>query len=436
MSFSIAIIGSGPSGFYLAELLNRKLPEPSIDIIERLPTPFGLVRAGVAPDHMGTKNTSRQFEKTLANENIRFQGNLEVGKDIQYEELKAIYDLVIIATGAYQDKTLGLKGDHCDGIYGSAQFTGWYNGHPDHADLSPAIGSSVAIIGNGNVALDIARMLAKSPDELAEADIPVPVREKLRQSHNQLKEIWIIGRRGPAEASFTPYELEELGQLNHATPIVQDQIPEHPDQSIDPREARSKQKNLEILQSFADNVSDKKAVRLNFLFNYSPLQLFSEDGQLQSMELSPGGPATDEQTTRTLPVQTIITAIGYESQAIKGVPFDPDKKIILNSDGKVEQGVYTSGWCKRGPNGVIPANKADAMAVVKQILQDIGDQPKGCGTGPAGLDELIQNRNLRVVRKSDWDRLNRAETERAGAGQSREKFTSVDEMLTYLDSTG
>ncbi|MBB1485975.1 FAD-dependent oxidoreductase [Oceanospirillum sediminis] len=432
MSLTIAIIGSGPSGFYLAEILSRKLPESWIDIIERLPVPYGLVRAGVAPDHIGTKNTIRQFERTLNNERIRFIGNLELGKDLSYEELKSNYDRVILATGAYKDRKLNIPGTDCEGIFGSAQFTGWYNGHPDHAGLSPELsGRTAVIIGNGNVALDIARILAKTEQELIEADIPAHARNTL--THTHFSDIWIVGRRGPAEASFTPYELEELGQLHQCTPLTNDDIPDTPSENTDPREARSKQKNLEVLQSFATNKADKP-VRLHFLFNHTPVRVISAQGRINELEFQSTDQSEDGENLR-LPTDILITAIGYHSEMIPGIPWDTEKNTIKNQDGYVEPGVYTSGWCKRGPNGVIPANKADALSVAKRLLADLEEQAvTDSRPGPEALDKLIKERGIPIISKADWFRIDQEEIARADSTRPREKFISLDEIHSFLQS--
>lgn len=451
MSHSIAVVGTGPAGFYLADLLTKKLDHCQLDLIDRLPSPFGLVRAAVAPDHIPTKNITRQFERVLQRDNVRFLGNIEVGQDISYEELKACYDTVIIATGAIEDRQLSLEGADSEGVYGSGRFVTWYNAHPDRHHFNPKLdGKHIAIIGNGNVALDIARILSKTPEEMTDSDINPQAQQLIKDS--PVEDIYIIGRRGPEEASFTPFELEELSQLNQAVPLIYSpngeslSIPQQIGEGYDSRESKIRQKNLEVLQSYSKNQAGNKAIRLHFVFWHSPGKINTESGRISSLSLNKtqleDNRLVETGETLTLPVDTLISAIGYRSTPIPGIPFDQQAGIVRNEQGRVEAGVYCVGWCKRGPQGVIPSNRADAIEMAKTIIADLEAQPSdhsnsqsGVQTkpGPDAIDELLSARKIQAVSTDDWRKINQAEINRAPEGKVREKFTTVEQMLAVLD---
>lgn len=423
----IAIVGSGPSGCYLADVLAKKVKDVQVDIYERLPTPFGLVRAGVAPDHQHTKNITKQLERTLSHENVRFIGNVHIGQDIQYSELKQHYHIVAIAIGASVDRSLNLD-NAGQGVYGSAAFVGWYNGHPDHSDLNPSFGNdSIAIIGNGNVALDIGRVLAKTREELAQSDISSAAQKHIQQA--SLRNIYIIGRRGPLDASFTPMELAELGQLEHAVTLTDsNSIPEILPENTDPKLARTLEKNLKCLHQYANNNANSKAVNIHFLFSASPTDIQYQHGNVCALTLHNN--LADTPAT-TLDVGAIITAIGYNTAPFQGLPFDETQGVIKHKDGLVENDVYCAGWCKRGPQGVIPANRADATAVAKQIIQALELQPPTIDKpGFAAFSEQLAA--LPWVSFSGWQRINEAEISQAQTPKPREKFTHISDMLTLI----
>jgi len=435
---NIAIIGSGPSGCYIADMLAKKLKDAQVDVFDRLPTPFGLVRAGVAPDHQGTKNIVRQLERTFARENVRFVGNVHIGTDITYQELKDNYDVVAVTIGAVQDRALGIPGDQLEGVYGSGEFVAWYNGHPDKTDLEPKLdGAGIAIIGNGNVALDIARVIAKTPSELSSSDIAADAAAAI--SDAPVQDIYLIGRRGPLEASFTNMELCEFGDLERCITLVDpDQIPAAVPDDFDPRSANTVNQNLETLRTYAANNADSKPIRLHIMFCASPVEVTGDNGHVTGLKLEKNrlveGRAESTGEHFELDVKTIISAIGYQSEAIEGMPFDDKRGIIRNENGRVEQNVYTSGWCKRGPQGVIPANRAEAMAVAKQIISDLEENSQSSDkTGFDHIAALLDQRHVRSVSYTDWQIINAAEIERAEGGKPREKFTRVDEMLDLLD---
>lgn len=440
---AVAIVGSGPSGLYAADAILRKRPDARIDIIDRLPTPFGLVRAGVAPDHQGTKNIVRQFERTFGKDGIRFVGNVTVGRDVALSDLRAAYDAVLLAVGAPVDRRLGLEGEDLEGVYGSAAFVGWYNGHPDVAALSPRLPDgdgpgAVAVVGNGNVALDIARILAKSEGELGTSDLCRHAQDAIARA--PIRDIYLIGRRGPVEASFTSAELGELGHLERARPVVDPKALDGADASTvaDPKARKVKEKNLEILRAFATGDDrDDDALRIHLLFNTAPKAITGRDGRVTALTVErtevTDGRAVGTGETRDLPVSTVLTAIGYRCAQIAGAPVDARTGIVTNTDGVVEDGLYVVGWAKRGPSGVIPTNRADSMEVAKHVLAQLEGIAEGTGKpGPAVLDAKLAEAGIRATCFDDWRQIDAAETARATDGRPREKFTSIEAMLAAL----
>ncbi|WP_409522532.1 FAD-dependent oxidoreductase [Nitrincola sp. MINF-07-Sa-05] len=432
----IAVIGSGPSGCFIADILAKKLPSVQIDMFERLPTPFGLVRAGVAPDHQVTKQIVRQLDRTLQLPNVRFIGHVQIGQDLSYEELKQHYHLVIVATGALRDRKLDIPGDSlASGIYGSGAFACWYNAHPDQEQLKPRLGRRVAIIGNGNVALDIARVLAKSPAEMASSDIDPVAEQTIREAG--IEEIYLIGRRGPLQASFTPMELKELGELEECAVVVDKaQLPAEVPEETDPKDKIRLQKNLDLLHEFASREVSDKPINLHLLFHHTPIRLSAVQGQLAAVELQSTLQTSCDQSGKTvsdstlLEIDTLITAIGYRSVTIQDMPFDEKRGIISNLDGRVEAGVYTLGWSKHGPQGVIPSNRVDAMTVAKTIMSDLQHHPV---TAPAegfnAVSALLQQRGIRSLSYADWQKIDAAEIARATAGKPRVKFRRLDQLI-------
>lgn len=428
----IGIIGAGPAGCYVADALGRKLGGARIDIFDRLPTPFGLVRGGVAPDHQGTKNIARQFERTLGREGVRFLGNIAIGRDISYEELKAAYDVLVITIGALQDRRLGIAGEELDAVYGSGQFVAWYNGIPDGRDLDPKLdGKSVAIIGNGNVALDIARLLGKTADELAASDLCAHARCAFAAA--RIEDIWLIGRRGPVEASFTTAELAEFGELSRVeTRIDPAQIPSALPAELGDEQKKLAGKNLEVLRSYAARSEhNQRPLRIHFLFNARPLAI-QGDGRARTLVLETTrvehGRAVPGGESFAIPADTVISAVGYRSTPFPGLPFDTVRGVVANDQGRVEPGVYTSGWCKRGPQGVVPANRADALAVAELIMADLAAGETGGKQGGVQIDALLAERGAQPVDFAGWQKINAAEVA-AGQGRPREKLVRMADLL-------
>lgn len=436
-SLHIGVVGAGPSGCYVADALGRKLPGARIDMFDRLPTPFGLVRGGVAPDHQGTKNIARQFERTLGKEGVRFLGNIAVGRDISYGELKSAYDVLVVTIGAMEDRRLGIPGEALDAVYGSGQFVAWYNGIPDSRELAPRLdGKSVAIIGNGNVALDIARLLGKTPDELASSDLCAHARAAFAAAH--IEDIWLIGRRGPLEASFTTAELAEFGELSRAAVWVDPaQLPHALPEGIGEEQRKLAEKNLDVLRSYATRgEQSERPLRIHFLFNAAPIEIRGEHRArelvLEKTRIENGRAISDGKTF-TLAADTIISAIGYRGTPFPDLPFDQARGTVVHDQGRVEPGVYTAGWCKRGPQGVVPANRVDSLAVAELILADLAARPPSGKPGGPLIDSLLAGRGARPVDFAGWQKINAAEVA-AGQGHPREKLTRIEELLAAAQS--
>ncbi|WP_372739572.1 FAD-dependent oxidoreductase [Neptunomonas sp.] len=445
----IAIIGSGPSGCYVADILAKKIPESQIDLFDRLPTPFGLVRAGVAPDHLHTKNITRQFERILSRENIRFIGNINLGTDLSYTELKQHYHIIVIASGAPLDNKLNIKGENLNGVYGAGEISRWYNGHPDSAQLNPHFSNAVAIIGNGNVALDIARILSKQHQQLINSDMPQRVLAHLDSAC--INDIYLIGRRSAADASFTPAELQELLSLpNIAAVIDSEQIPEQLPVHIEEGQRRNAEKNLSLLRALHTSTKpvtkasipawvDGKT-RLHFINCASAVSINGRNNQVTTLHLVKnqldGASATPTDEYICVNVDTVISAIGFQSLSIPDIPFDSAKGIFLHQQGKIESGVYATGWCKRGSHGVIPANRVDAVNLAKTIIADwehtVLPPHK---TGFSGISTLLENKNIKPVSYKDWLVIDQAEIKRATQSKPREKFTSITQMLTLVNKS-
>jgi len=428
----IGIVGAGPSGCYVADALGRKLPGARIDIFDRLPTPFGLVRGGVAPDHQGTKNIARQFERTLGKDGVRFLGNIAIGRDISYVELKAAYDVLVIAIGALADRRLGIPGETLAAVYGSGQFVAWYNGIPDGRDLDPRLdGKSVAIIGNGNVALDIARLLGKTPGELATSDLCAHARAAFETAG--IEDIWLIGRRGPLEASFTTAELAEFGELSRVATLVDAaQLPHAVPEELGDDQRKLAEKNLDVLRAYAARGEQNgRPLRIHFLFHAAPVAIRGE-GRACELVLartrSEHGMAIPGSETFTIPADTVISAIGYRSTPFPGLPFDTARGTVAHAGGRVEPGVYTAGWCKRGPQGVVPANRADSLAVADLILADLAAGEASGKPGGALIDSLLAGRGAHPVDFAGWQKINAVEVA-AGQGRPREKLTRIEDLL-------
>ena len=426
----VAIIGSGPSGYYTAEALVKALGAAvQVDIVDRLPTPFGLIRAGVAPDHQSIKAVTRRYDATATGGGVAFVGNVEVGRDVSMVELGALYDAVVLATGAPADRPLGVPGEELPGVIGSAAFVGWYNGHPDFADLDvPLGGARAAVIGNGNVAIDVARILAKTPDELAESDIAGHAAAALERS--MVTDIHIIGRRGPHQASFTPKEMGELGHLQRAQPKVAHEHLPHVDHDapLDP----GLRKTVGHLRSFAAAAHAGKAHHIHFEFFNRPVSIAAVAGGLRlTLERTrlEGDAAVGTGVTWALDCGLIVPCIGYRTLALGDVPYDTRAGRFVNDAGYIASGLYAAGWARRGPIGTIGTNRADGIEVATRIVAEVTGSGK---PGRPGLAELLQQRGVRVVDYAGWQAIDAAEIGRARPGAPREKLVRVTDMLALL----
>lgn len=423
MLHHIAIIGSGPSGLFCADALLKQRPDLKIDVFDRLPTPYGLVRFGVAPDHQGTKAVTRQFDRLFGGGNLRFVGNIAVGRDLPLGRLAEHYDAIVLALGAHTDRPLGIPGEALPGRYGSMAFVGWYNGHPDFRSLDPLLDrSGVAVIGVGNVAVDIVRVLGKTPAEMAASDICTHAAQAIAAA--PLTDLYLIGRRGPVEATFTSAELGELGRLERVRPVVNKaDLPEVLPAGIDPSEAKVKEKNLQLLHEFAARTDDKP-IKLHFLFHSAPEAVLGES-RVEGVKLK----------NRVLDVGTVISAIGYRTSTEGDLPQPDERGIIPNQDGKVSDGLYVVGWAKRGPSGTIPTNRAEAKAVADRILADFADDAAPAKSGSAALDAWLAQQNLTPVDWPGWKRIEAMEVAAARQGSPREKLVDWAALRQAARST-
>lgn len=433
MTIKVAVIGSGPSGFYTVDALLKGEKDVQIDIIDRLPTPFGLIRGGVAPDHQTTKKVARVYEKSALADGIAYYGNVEVGQDVSIEELKDMYDAIVLAVGAPRDRKLGIPGEDKIGVYGSADFVGWYNGHPDFTDLAPDLNTpTVVVIGNGNVAVDAARVLVKTEEEMTATDLADHAADAIQAS--PITDVYMVGRRGPIEAKFTNVELREMGKLDNCVPVIDvDQLPETVEGDWSDRDLRLKERNLATMKEFPDVDPTGKAKRVHFTFYAKPVEILGGD-KVEGIRME----ATKVENGRSvgtgeffnIACGLVIPAIGYFSDPFPGVPFDADNGIVVHDEGRVGDNIYAVGWIKRGPTGVIGSNKPDGDIAATQIFEDIAE---GAKPGRDALDPLLRERDVRVVSYQDWQTIDAAEVSGAKPGAPRRKFVTIEAMVTALD---
>ena len=429
----VAIVGSGPAGFYTAEALTRAYGEGvGIDLLDRLPVPYGLIRFGVAPDHQSIKAVARRYEKVALTPGVRFLGNVHLGADVSIEELLHYYDAVVLATGAPLDRRLGLPGDDLPGVIGSAAFVGWYNGHPDFADLAPPLDvEHAAIIGNGNVALDVARILSKTPAEFVGSDIVAHAFEALARS--RIRHITILGRRGPHQIAMTPKELGELGQLEAATPLVDpaDFPPQGTDAMLDP----GQRKSVEHLRAFVAALPDgSKPKTIAFDFFARPVAI-EGDGKAERLviertALDDKGQARGTGATYAIPAGLIVSCIGYATPPIPGLPYDERLGRFPNESGRIDERLYAVGWARRGPTGTIGTNRPDGYEVAEAIVAAFPPSAPASGRGgSAGLDRLLASRGCDPIPFADWQKIEAAEVAAARTGFAREKLVRVPDLL-------
>lgn len=430
----IAIIGSGPAGYYTAEAAQKLFGDRvRVDVFDALPVPFGLIRTGVAPDHQSIKAVSGRYEKVALSENVRFVGNVMIGRDVSVPELRELYDAVVLATGAPKDRQLGIPGEHLGNVFGSAAFVGWYNGHPEFARLAPDLsGKTAIVIGMGNVALDVARILAKTRSEFVGSDIVAHALDALQAS--RLERIVILGRRGPHQIMMTPKELGELGSLERAAPHVSaaDLPPAEEDALLEPG-LRKSVAHLRTFAAAAEN-TPAKSVSIDFVFLSSPKSLIGQD-KVEAIEVERtrlvDGRAEGTGEIETLPADLVVSCIGYRTSPIPDVPFDERAGRFANEEGRILPGLYCVGWARRGPSGTIGTNRPDGYGIIEKIGEDIenGALLVSGKAGRAGFDALAAERNLDVVTFRDWKKIEEAEERAAREGAPREKFVDIEAMI-------
>jgi ferredoxin--NADP+ reductase len=451
----VAVIGSGPSGFYAAEHLQEQEDlAVQVDMYDRLPTPFGLVRGGVAPDHQKIKSVTRVYDKIAGHPEFRFYGNVEMGRALTHEDLSAYYHAIIYAVGARTDRRMGVPREHLPGSHSATEFVGWYNAHPDFRHLGFDLSvDSAAVVGNGNVAMDLARILASPPELLAATDIAEHALEALAQ--RRIRDIHVLGRRGPAQAAFTNKELKELGELPDVDVIVDPTALDFdPDQRarLEAAPDRTRDRNLEILREYAGRAPAGASIRIHLHFLVSPVEILGRD-RVEGLTVvhnelyeSEDGSLRPQPTDRrsTLAVGLVFRAIGYQGVPLPGIPFDAMAGVIPNEAGRIidprrgepVQGEYVVGWIKRGPRGIIGTNKPDSQETVRMLLADLaaGRLDKEEVPSRAVLERLLAERRHDFVSYDDWQLIDLLEQERGAAsgGRPRVKFSRVEEMLHAL----
>jgi len=454
----VAIVGSGPSGFYAAEHLQKQASlVVEIDMFDRLPTPYGLVRGGVAPDHQKIKSVTKVYDKIASNPNFRFYGNVEFGKDVTLDDFQNHYHAIIFAVGAQTDKELGIPGEELAGSHPATEFVAWYNAHPDHRDEKFDLSQeNVAVIGVGNVAMDVVRILASTYDELYQTDIADYALEALYDSN--VKNIYIFGRRGPAQSAFTNPEIKELGELADAEVIVAPEevaLDSYSQAYLDSGQDKVAAKNVEILRGYSEQAPEGKSRKIIMRFLTSPVELIgtnrveaikivkNELYQTDKGELRPR--ETDQ--TEVIPVGLVFRSVGYRGVALPGVPFYDKWGTIPNDKGRVTTdikdgqqviGNYVVGWIKRGPSGVIGTNKPDSVETVNMLLEDLTNGNLLNPTTPRreAFETLLRKRQPDIVTFDDWLELDKLEQARGQAvNRPRVKFSRVDEMLAALEKS-
>jgi ferredoxin--NADP+ reductase len=439
----IAIIGSGPAGSYAAgHLLRHSDPDLHVDLFERLPTPWGLVRAGVAPDHPKIKSVTRLYERTAEHPRLRLFANVEFGRHLTIEDLRSHYHAIIYAVGTPTDRPLGIPGEELAGSYAATDFVGWYNGHPDFCDHDFDLsGERVIVIGAGNVALDVARMLVLTADELVVTDIADHALDVI--AYSGVREVLVVARRGPAQAAFTNPELLELGELRDADVLVDAAELAVAEDVPDSRASTTARRNVEILRDYASRPPAGRLRRVGLRFLLSPVEIRG-DGRVQSvvfarntLETGADGTlrarATDERIE--IGAGAVFRAIGYRGTPLADVPFDERRGVIANEGGRVRRGEYVVGWAKRGPSGVIGTNKKDAGDTVEHLLADLaaGRLLEPAPIGDDALEAFIRERQPELVDYEGWVRLDRHEQALGEpAGRPRVKLARLEELLAAV----
>ena len=438
MTLRVAIVGGGPAGIYAADLLTKADQPVSVDILERLPAPFGLVRYGVAPDHPRIKEIVKALQRVLAKPEVRFLGNVEFGVDVKLEDLREFYDAVVVATGAMADRSLGIPGEDLPGSFGAADFVSWYDAHPDVPRTWPLGARHVAVLGAGNVALDVARVLAKTAEEMLSTDIPAHVYEGLRGK--QATDVHVFARRGPAYVKFSPLELRELAHSPNVDVVVHPEGFEVDDASME-RIASNKQAKmvLDTLANWVGREPTGKPHRIHLHFLEQPVEIVGADGvtglRTERTRLVGDGSVAGTGEVTHWDVQAVYRAVGYRSTALPGLPFDDRAAVVPNDGGRVLDlagnripGTYVTGWIKRGPVGLIGHTKSDAAETVGHLLAET--VPTATARDPEAVDRYLAERRVEVATFERWERLDRHEIALGEAeGRVRVKVADREEML-------
>lgn len=441
---TVAVVGAGPAGIYAADTLVKSGVPVAVDIFEKLPAPYGLVRYGVAPDHPRIKQIMEALFRILQGGSVRLLGNVEVGKDIELAELQDHYDAVIIATGSDSDAPLGIPGVELEGVYGASKFVYWYDGHPDYPRTWPLEASKVAVIGVGNVALDVARMLTKHVPDLMGTEIPENVQRGLEA--NQVTDVFVFGRRGPAQCKFTPMELRELGEVPDVDVLVDVEHFEFDDAA---HEAMANSKmTRQVVNTMVDWIMEgnvgEASRRIHLKFYNRPVEILGEGGRVVALRTERTEATGDGQVRGTgefidTPVDAVYLAVGYAGTSVPGAPFDHDRGVIPNEEGRVHDdgvpvtGLYTTGWVKRGPVGLIGSTKSDALQTITHLVADWqAGKLGGSHDGRAGIVQLLESRGVRYTTERGWAMLDSHER-RIGEAAGRERIKIVDrEIMTAV----
>ena len=445
----VAVIGSGPAGIYASDLLMKSDRDVRVDLFERMPAPFGLIRYGVAPDHPRIKGIVNALYKVMEKPELRLLGNVDVGKDVTVSELQQFYDAVVFATGATADRDLNIPGIDLEGSHGAAEFVGFYDGNPEFPRTWDLSAEKVAVIGVGNVGLDVARVLAKTGEELHVTEIPDNVYETLKT--NKATEVHVFGRRGPAQAKFTPLELKELDHSPTIEVVVNPEDIDYDEASeAARRESKSQDLVCQTLEQYA--IRDPKGAphKLFIHFFESPVEVIGEDGKVaglktERMQLDGKGGVVGTGEFNTWPVQAIYRAVGYRSDAVNDVPFDDRAAVIPNDGGHVLDGVdgspiaglYTTGWIKRGPVGLIGNTKGDAKETIEMLLADdaAGKLPTPAQPELDAVIDFLEGKGIEYTTWEGWHKLDAVERERGEAeGRERKKVVEWEEMVRHSRS--
>jgi ferredoxin--NADP+ reductase len=451
----VAVVGSGPSAFYAAQALFKAAGTHAlIDMFDRMPTPFGLVRGGVAPDHQKIKSVVRIYEEIAADPRFRFFGNVKIGRDLHVADLVDHYDQVVYAVGNESDRAMDIPGEDLAGVHSATEFVGWYNAHPDYRDrrFDLANARAVAVVGNGNVAMDVTRILMKDPAALRDTDVADRALRELDRS--SVREVLLLGRRGPAQAAFSPKELEEIAELAGCSTVVDPaQVRLDPvSEAWLPQAPRSAQRNVKLLQELAERGEGEGPRRVRCMFLVSPVEVLGKDGRVCGLRLQHSELVRDADGTprprgldrfSTVEVQLVFKAIGYRGVAVPGVPFDERRGVIPNADGRVTETTggpvvpmqYVVGWAKRGPTGLIGTNSPDSQDTVRRMLEDVVGRSAAPlpGADRDRVPALLAARGVDAVTFADWRRLDAWELEQGKAkGRCRHKCDDVAEMMAVI----